>query len=81
MTVGFSLDVKELALAAPGNGSHAAIRAPWNQSPELREAVRRLRGEGHTVVCTLPGHEQETQEYACDRELIDVAGRWVLRAL
>jgi ATP phosphoribosyltransferase regulatory subunit len=79
--VGFSLDVKELALAAPGNGAHAAIRAPWNQSPELREAVRRLRDEGHTVVCTWPGHEQETQEYACDRELIEVAGRWVLRAL
>jgi ATP phosphoribosyltransferase regulatory subunit len=79
--VGFSLDVKELALAAPNNGAHAAIRAPWNQSPELREAVRRLRAEGHTVVCTLPGHEQETQEYDCDRELIEVAGRWVLRAL
>jgi ATP phosphoribosyltransferase regulatory subunit len=79
--VGFSLDVKELALAAPGNGAHAAIRAPWNQSPELREAVRRLRAEGHTVVCALPGHEQETQEYDCDRELIEAAGRWVLRAL
>jgi ATP phosphoribosyltransferase regulatory subunit len=79
--VGFSLDVKELALAAPSNGAHAAIRAPWNQSPELREAVRRLRAEGHTVVCALPGHEQETQEYDCDRELIEVAGRWVLRAL
>jgi ATP phosphoribosyltransferase regulatory subunit len=78
---GFSLDVKELALAAPSNGAHAAIRAPWNQSPELREAVRRLRAEGHTVVCALPGHEQETQEYDCDRELIEVAGRWVLRAL
>jgi ATP phosphoribosyltransferase regulatory subunit len=79
--VGFSLDVKELALAAPSNSAHAAIRAPWNQSPELREAVRRLRAEGHTVVCALPGHEQETQEYDCDRELIEVSGRWVLRAL
>ncbi len=79
--VGFSLNVKELALAAPGQGAHAAVRAPWNQSPELREAVRRLRAEGHTVVCALPGHEQETQEYDCDRELIEAAGRWVLRAL
>jgi ATP phosphoribosyltransferase regulatory subunit len=79
--VGFSLDVKELALAAPTNGAHAAVRAPWNQSPELRAAVRRLRDEGYTVLCTLPGHEQETQEYACDRELIEAAGRWVLRAL
>ncbi len=79
--VGFSLDVKELALAAPGNGAHAAIRAPWNQSPELRTAVRRLREQGHTVVCALLGHGQETQEYACDRELIEVGGQWVIKAL
>jgi ATP phosphoribosyltransferase regulatory subunit len=79
--VGFSLDVRELAAAAPGNGAHAAIRAPWSQSSGLREAVRRLRAQGHTVVCTLPGHEQETQEYDCDRELAEVAGQWVVRAL
>jgi ATP phosphoribosyltransferase regulatory subunit len=79
--VGFSLDVRELAAVAPGDGTHAAVRAPWNQSPDLRDAVRRLRDEGHTVVCTLPGHEQETQEYDCDRELIEVGGRWVVRAL
>jgi len=79
--VGFSVDVRELAAVAPGNGAHAAIRAPWNQSPELREAVRRLRAEGQSVVCTLPGHEHEMQEYDCDRELVEVAGHWVLRAL
>ena len=79
--VGFSLDVKELALAAPGQGAHPAVRAPWSQSPELRSAVRRLREQGHTVVCTLPGHEQETQEYECDRELIEVGGQWVVKAL
>jgi ATP phosphoribosyltransferase regulatory subunit len=79
--VGFSLDVKELASAAPQQPAHAAVRAPWNQSPQLREALRRLRAEGHTVICALPGHEQETQEYDCDRELIEVNGRWVLRAL
>jgi ATP phosphoribosyltransferase regulatory subunit len=79
--VGFSLDVRELAAVAPSEGVHAAVRAPWSQSPGLREAVRRLRAEGHTVVCALPGHEQETQEYDCDRELVEVAGRWVLRAL
>jgi ATP phosphoribosyltransferase regulatory subunit len=79
--VGYSLDVRELAAVAPGSGAHAAIRAPWSQSSELREAVRRLRAQGHSVVCTLPGHEQETQEYDCDRELIEVGGRWVVRSL
>jgi ATP phosphoribosyltransferase regulatory subunit len=79
--VGFSLDVKALADAAPVDAARAAVRAPWGEDAALRGAVRRLRAEGHTVVCTLPGHEQEAQEYECDRELVDVGGRWVLRAL
>ena len=79
--VGFSLDVKELAGAARSNGTHAAVRAPWGEDAQLRAAVRRLRDDGHTVVCTLPGHEQEAQEYDCDRELVSVDGRWVVHAL
>jgi ATP phosphoribosyltransferase regulatory subunit len=79
--VGFSLDVKELAGAARANGLHAAVRAPWGDDAQLRSAVRRLRDDGHTVVCTLPGHEQEAQEYDCDRELVSVGGRWVVQAL
>lgn len=79
--VGFSLDVKELAAAAPPNAVHAAVRAPWSEEAGLRAAVRQLREQGHTVVCTLPGHEHEAQEYDCDRELVAVDGRWVLRAL
>jgi ATP phosphoribosyltransferase regulatory subunit len=79
--VGFSLDVKALALAAPDRPAAAAIRAPWGEGAELRAAVRRLRDEGQIVACVLPGHEHEAQEYDCDRELIEVGGRWVLRAL
>ncbi len=79
--VGFSLDVRELAAVAPAQPAHAAVRAPWGESAALRSAVRVLREQGHTVVCTLPGHEHEAQEYDCDRELVEVDGRWVLRAL
>jgi len=79
--VGFSLDVKALALAAAERPAGAAIRAPWGEGAALRAAVRRLREQGLTVVCTLPGHEHEAQEYDCDRELIEVDGRWLLRAL
>jgi ATP phosphoribosyltransferase regulatory subunit len=79
--VGFSLDVKALASAAAERPAIAAIRAPWGEGAELRAAVRRLREQGEIVVCTLPGHEHEAQEYDCDRELIEVDGRWVLRAL
>ena len=79
--VGFSLDVKALVQAAAEQPAMAAIRAPWGEDAALRAAVRRLREQGQMVVCTLPGHEHEAQEYDCDRELIEADGQWVLRAL
>ena len=79
--VGFSLDLKQLAALAPGAGAAAAIRAPWGEDTAMRQAVRRLRERGETVVCVLPGHEHEAQEYACDRELVGSAGDWTVRAL
>jgi ATP phosphoribosyltransferase regulatory subunit len=33
------------------------------------------------VVCSLPGHEHEAQEYDCDRELVEVDGRWMQGAI
>ena len=41
---------------------------PWSEDAALRAAVRRLREQGETVVCILPGHEHEGQEFECDRE-------------
>jgi ATP phosphoribosyltransferase regulatory subunit len=82
--VGFSLDVKTLAASITPAAAQSAVRAPWidaSVAPQLRAEIRRLRAEGHMVVCTLPGHEHEAAEYACDRELVEVGGRWVLRAL
>ena len=80
--VGFSVvDLKELARLVPGNGLRAAIRAPWAEDPGLRAAVRRLRLQGECVVCILPGHEHEGQEFACDRELVALNGQWAVRAL
>jgi ATP phosphoribosyltransferase regulatory subunit len=79
--VGFSfVDLKELARLVPGNGLRAAIRAPWAEESALRAKVRALRDEGETVVCVLPGHEHEGQEFACDRELAQHEGRWIVRA-
>jgi ATP phosphoribosyltransferase regulatory subunit len=79
--VGFSLDVKALVQVAAAGPAMAAVRAPWGEHGTLRAAVRRLREQGHMVVCTLPGHEHEAREYDCDRELVEVDGHWVLRAL
>ncbi|MDP1657586.1 MAG: ATP phosphoribosyltransferase regulatory subunit [Hylemonella sp.] len=79
--VGFSLDLKTLVGAVATRPLRAAIRAPWSESPALRQAIARLRGQGETVVCVLPGHESEIDEFQCDRELIEVAGQWVLSAI
>jgi ATP phosphoribosyltransferase regulatory subunit len=79
--VGFSLDLKELADLVPARRLAAAIRAPWGESEALRSAVRRLREQGETVVCILPGHEHEGQEFDCDRELALAGDQWVVRAL
>jgi len=79
--VGFSLDLKALVEVGPPSSRPAAIRAPWGEDPELRAAVRRLREAGETVLAVLPGHDRETQAFDCDRELVQVGGRWVLQAL
>jgi ATP phosphoribosyltransferase regulatory subunit len=79
--VGFSLDLKVLAEHASGPPRASAVRAPWGEDLGLRAAVRRLREAGETVLCVLPGHENEGQEFDCDRELVSIDQHWVLRTL
>ena len=79
--VGFSLDLKELVAAVKPLALRAAIRAPWGPSASLRAAIAALRNRGETVVCVLPGHESEVDEFHCDRELIEAAGQWLVQAL
>ncbi len=79
--VGFSLDVKELALAARLKPLRAAIRAPWGEDALLRTAIAKLREQGETVVCVLPGHESEVDEFQCDRELKQHDGQWSVTAI
>ncbi len=79
--VGFSLDLKELVAVVRPLPLRAAILAPWGDSAGLRSAIADLRSRGETVVCVLPGHESEIDEFHCDRELIEAAGQWVVQAL
>ena len=79
--VGFSLDLKALAVIAAARPLHAAIRAPWAEDAALRAKVRDLREQGQTVVRILPGHEHEAQEFDCDRELVLTHGQWIVQAL
>jgi ATP phosphoribosyltransferase regulatory subunit len=79
--VGFSLDLKELVAALPSAPLRAAICAPWGDTPTLRAAIAALRSQGETVVCVLPGHENEIDEFHCDRQLIEAAGHWVVQSI
>ena len=78
---GFSLDLKELVSILPQPALQSAIRAPWGNSPGLRQAIADLRKQGETVVCVLPGHEHEVDEFECDRVLVQREGVWVLQSL
>jgi len=79
--VGFSLDAKALATAAAQRPLRAAIRAPWREDAALRSAIAALRRQGETVVCVLPGHESEVDEFQCDRELSLVGGQWIVKTI
>lgn len=78
---GFSLDIKALVGVLARRPLHAAIRAPWSDSVELRSEISKLRSSGETVVCALPGHDSEVDEFHCDRELIQVAQQWVVQTI
>jgi ATP phosphoribosyltransferase regulatory subunit len=79
--VGFSLDLRELVGVLPKQPLRAAVRAPWGEDPALRAAIARLREQGETVVCVMPGHESEVDEFHCDRELARQGTIWAVRSL
>ena len=66
--------------SAPIGRAPTAIRAPWSEEKTLRSAIRLLREQGETVVCVLPGHAAEGEEFECDRELVAQDGRWSVRS-
>ncbi|RQO82905.1 ATP phosphoribosyltransferase regulatory subunit [Acidovorax sp. FJL06] len=78
---GFSLDIKQVVGVVPPRALKAAIRAPWGEGADVNAAISELRAAGETVVCVLPGHGSEVDEFHCDRELVQVAGRWVVQAV
>lgn len=78
---GFSLDLKALVAVVAPRALQAAIRAPWREDAGLNAAIAALRARGEVVVCVLPGHESEVDEFHCDRELIEVSGQWVVQAM
>ncbi len=78
---GFSLDIKQVVSVVSPRALKAAIRAPWDDSGDVHAAISALRSRGETVVCVLPGHESEVDEFHCDRELVWASGQWVVQAI
>ena len=81
---GFSLDLKALADLAPRRPLESAIVAPLgavDHTEGLRSAIAALRSRGETVVCLPSGQFQTSDGIPFDRELILVAGQWVVNAL
>lgn len=78
---GFSLDLKQLVGSVPRRFLKGAIRAPWGDRADMRDAIAALRLQGETVVCSLPGSFSEICEFHCDRELVDISGRWAVRVI
>jgi len=78
---GFSLDLRELARLMPGAERKSAIRASWSTEPALKEKIAELRKSGEVVIQTLPGHENNQNEFDCDRAIVFENGNWILKNL
>jgi ATP phosphoribosyltransferase regulatory subunit len=78
---GFSLDLRELARLLPTAERKHSIRAPWGNAPELREKIADLRRAGNTVIQSMPGHDNEQDEFECDRVLVLDNSNWILKNL
>jgi ATP phosphoribosyltransferase regulatory subunit len=75
---GFSMDLRQLhSLLAP-QPQPKGILAPHRDDATLREAIARLRAEGHVVVVDLLGDAKCRAELDCDRELVLRDGVWVI---
>ncbi|MCG2583146.1 ATP phosphoribosyltransferase regulatory subunit [Massilia sp. TS11] len=78
---GFSMDLRELARLLPTAERKHAIRAPWGNAPELKDKIGALRAAGEVVIQSLPGHDNEQDEFECDRVLVLENGNWLLKNL
>lgn len=78
---GFSMDLRELARLLPMAAPMRAIRAPWGTQPALRAKIAELRKQGEVVIQSMPGHEQEQDEFDCDREIVAEGQTWTVKRL
>jgi len=78
---GFSMDLRELARLMPVAQRKRAIRAPWGTDAGLRETIAQLRRAGEIVIQSLPGHDNDQDEFDCDRAVELINGQWIIKNL
>ena len=78
---GFSMDLRDLARAAPRETRGTGVRAPYSTDPGVEAAIRKLRAGGEVVVVALPGHATAGVQPDCDRELVKRQGKWIVRKM
>lgn len=76
---GFSMDLRELARLLPTAERKRAIRAPWGRDAALRQTIVALRSADEIVIQHLPGHDNDQDEFDCDRVLVLDNGNWILK--
>ncbi|MET3105683.1 ATP phosphoribosyltransferase regulatory subunit [Oxalobacteraceae bacterium GrIS 1.18] len=77
---GFSMDLRELARLMPGAERKNAIMAPWGVDEKLREKIAQLREQGEIVIQSLPGHNNDLDEFDCNRAVVFEHGNWILKS-
>jgi len=78
---GFSMDLRELARLLPRAERKLAIRAPWGKDEGLCLRIAELRNSGEIVIQSLPGHENDHEEFDYDRTLVLENENWILKRL
>jgi ATP phosphoribosyltransferase regulatory subunit len=78
---GFSADLKNLIRVGQPSlhiTDAVAIYAPNSDDPSLHQEIARLRGEGHRVICALPGQVGGALEMGCKQQLQWDEDHWQL---
>jgi ATP phosphoribosyltransferase regulatory subunit len=75
---GFSMDLRCLLPLTSDLPKRCAILGPKKTDATALIEIERLRAAGEIVVACLPGHEGHADEIACNRELQNIDGRWVV---
>ncbi len=79
---GFSMDLRELASALPGDGVKPGVLAPYRPNDStLQKRIAALRARGTVVIVDLPGHAGARGELGCTRQLARRGARWVIEKI